>query len=159
LGYRFKGYVHVPGRDLEGSDGDPDVLGSIDELLEIARKHFADEIFLSIACEPELVKEIVSHAREMCIDIRVVPELYDGLAWNSPIEYIGQFPTIPLHRGQTPVIGLFLKRVLDVVFSLLASAALAPLALTIAIAIRMDSPGSIFYYSDRIGKKGRVFRC
>ena len=32
------------------------------------------------------------------IDVRVVPDMYDGLAWNARVEYIGQFPTIPLHR-------------------------------------------------------------
>ena len=39
----------------------------------------------------------------------LVPDLYDGLAWNSPIEYIGQFPTIPLHCGVVPEIGLVLQ--------------------------------------------------
>jgi exopolysaccharide biosynthesis polyprenyl glycosylphosphotransferase len=158
LGYCFKGYVQVPGRE-EIPDGNPEVLGSIDELLEIARKHFADEIFLSVPCEPELVKEIVSQARDTGVDIRVIPELYDGLAWNSPIEYVGQFPTIPLHRGRAPVLGHFLKRILDVIVSSIALVALAPITLVIAIAIRLDSPGPIYYYSDRIGKKGRVFRC
>ena len=43
------------------------------------------------------------------IDLRVVPDMYDGLAWNSPIEYIGQFPTIPLHRGHVPEIALLIS--------------------------------------------------
>jgi lipopolysaccharide/colanic/teichoic acid biosynthesis glycosyltransferase len=44
------------------------------------------------------------------------------------------------------------------VFSCLVVFFLAPLALVIAIAIKLDSPGPIFYHSERIGKKGRVFR-
>jgi exopolysaccharide biosynthesis polyprenyl glycosylphosphotransferase len=52
-----------------------------------------------------------------------------------------------------------LKRVLDVVFSSLALLVLSPLLVAIAIAVKLDSPGPVFYYSDRIGKKGRVFRC
>ena len=51
------------------------------------------------------------------VDLRVVPDLYAGLAWNSPIEYIGQFPTIPLHRGHVPELGFVFKRVLDVIFA------------------------------------------
>jgi lipopolysaccharide/colanic/teichoic acid biosynthesis glycosyltransferase len=35
----------------------------------------------------------------------------------------------------------------------------SPLLLAIGVAIRLDSPGPIFYFSERIGKKGRVFRC
>jgi exopolysaccharide biosynthesis polyprenyl glycosylphosphotransferase len=105
------------------------------------------------------VKRLVHQAREAGVDIRVVPDLYDGLAWNSPIEYIGQFPTIPLHRGQVPVVGMVLKRILDIAASSLALVLLSPVLLAIAIAVRGDSPGPIFYLSERIGKKGRVFRC
>ena len=32
----------------------------------------------------------------------MIPDLYDGLAWNMPVEFIGQFPTIPLHRRDFP---------------------------------------------------------
>lgn len=161
LGYRFKGFVTLPGVSCDPASLLPEneILGSIDEVLEIARKHFADEIFLSAPCEPELVKTLVSHAREAGVDIRVVPELYDGLAWNSPVEYVGQFPTIPLHRSNVPVFGFFLKRMLDVMLSSLAIILLAPVVAIIILAIRLDSPGKIYYCSDRIGKKGRIFRC
>ena len=125
----------------------------------MARQFFADEIFLSAPCDARVVTRIVTQAREAGVDIRVVPELYDGLAWNSPIEYIGQFPTIPLHRGEAPVIGLFLKRILDVLLSSVALIVLSPLIAVIAVAVMFDSPGPIFYCSDRIGKKGRVFSC
>jgi exopolysaccharide biosynthesis polyprenyl glycosylphosphotransferase len=85
--------------------------------------------------------------------------MYDGLAWNSPIEYIGQFPTIPLHCGRTPDIGLAFKRAFDIVFSTALLMLLSPLLLLIAIAVKFDSPGPVFYLSERIGKKGHVFRC
>jgi exopolysaccharide biosynthesis polyprenyl glycosylphosphotransferase len=85
--------------------------------------------------------------------------MYDGLAWNSPIEYIGQFPTIPLHCGHVPELGLIFKRAFDILFSTVALAVLSPVLAAIAIAIKLDSPGPIFYSSERIGKKGVVFRC
>jgi exopolysaccharide biosynthesis polyprenyl glycosylphosphotransferase len=93
------------------------------------------------------------------VDLRVIPDLYNGLAWNSPIEYIGQFPTIPLHCGEVPELALMLKRLFDIAFSGLLLILLSPLLLTIAIAIKLDSSGPVFYFSERIGKKGRVFRC
>ena len=159
LGYSFKGYVQIPGVDADNPALAGDVLGNIDQLLPLARQFFADEIFLSASCDAQEVTRIVAQAKDAGVDIRVVPELYDGLAWNSPIEYIGQFPTIPLHRGEAPVIGMFLKRILDVLLSSLALIVLSPLLGVIAAAVKLESPGPVFYCSDRIGKKGRVFRC
>src|ERR1700749_3546203 len=85
LGYSFKGYVKIPGVDGENPSLAGDVLGSLDQLLPLARQFFADEIFLSAPCDARVVTQIVTKAREAGVDIRVVPELYDGLAWNSPI--------------------------------------------------------------------------
>src|ERR1700753_1804940 len=159
LGYSFKGYVHIPGVDGDNPALAGDILGSLDQLLPLARKFFADEIFLSAPCDARVVTQIVSKAREAGVDIRVVPELYDGLAWNAPIEYIGQFPTIPLHRGEVPMLRKVLKRVLDIAVSSVALVLLSPVLLAIAIAVRVDSQGPIFYASDRTGKKARVFKC
>jgi exopolysaccharide biosynthesis polyprenyl glycosylphosphotransferase len=159
LGYNFKGFVRIPGIDPDSPSLAEDVLGTLDQLLPLARLSFADEIFLSAPCDARVVTRIVAQAREAGVDIRVVPELYDGLAWNSPIEYVGQFPTIPLHRGETPVVGLFLKRVMDLLLSSLALITLAPVIGFIAALVKLDSPGPVLYCSDRIGKKGRVFRC
>jgi exopolysaccharide biosynthesis polyprenyl glycosylphosphotransferase len=159
LGYTFKGFVHLPGHDPDAAAASADVLGTIDEVLDLARKHFVDEIFLAAPCERSLVKRLVQQAREASVDIRVVPDLYDGLAWNSPIEYIGQFPTIPLHRGEVPVVGMVMKRLLDIALSSVALVVLSPVLLAIAIAVHTDTPGPIFYWSERIGKKGRVFGC
>lgn len=158
LGFTFKGFVRVPG-DAEDAADSADVLGTMEEVLGLARKHFVDEIFLTPPCERALVKQLVQQAREASVDIRVVPDLYDGLAWNSPIEYIGQFPTIPLHRGEVPILGMALKRTLDIVASSVALVVLMPVLAAIAIAVHADTAGPIFYASERIGKKGRVFRC
>ena len=54
---------------------------------------------------------------------------------------------------------LLIKRVFDIAISLSALLALFPLLLGIAVAIKLDSSGPVFYFSYRIGKKGLVFRC
>jgi hypothetical protein len=79
LGYSFKGYVHMPGVDAENPALSGDILGSIDQLLPLARQFFADEIFLSSPCDARVVTRIVTQAREAGVDIRVVPELYDRI--------------------------------------------------------------------------------
>lgn len=159
LGYIFKGFVQVPGIDTQFAGTTGDVLGSLDSLFDHSRKHFVDEIFFTSPCERGVIKNVLDQARANGIDLRVVPDMYDGLAWNSTIEYIGQFPTIPLHRGHVPEVGLILKRVLDITIASAALIVLSPVLLAIAIAVRLDSPGPILYSSERIGKKARVFRC
>jgi exopolysaccharide biosynthesis polyprenyl glycosylphosphotransferase len=159
LGYTFKGFIELPGSNSHAEVTSSDVVGSLDTLFQHARKQFIDEIFFTTICERSIVKSVLDQARVHGVDLRVVPDMYDGVAWDSPIEYIGQFPTIPLHRSEVPELGLFFKRVFDTVFSTLALVALSPLLAAIAIAVKLDSPGPVFYTSERIGKKGLVFRC
>jgi lipopolysaccharide/colanic/teichoic acid biosynthesis glycosyltransferase len=52
-----------------------------------------------------------------------------------------------------------LKRIFDIAFSGFMLIAILPVMLIIAIAIKFDSPGPLLYSSERIGRKGRVFRC
>jgi exopolysaccharide biosynthesis polyprenyl glycosylphosphotransferase len=183
LGFTFKGFVRT-GRDrmergqfenspFEGGPYEggvleaamleqtrpPEILGDLPELGDLIRRHFIDEIFITGPCERGVVKRLIAQASVWGIDVRVVPDLYDGLAWSAPIEYVGQFPTMPLHRHHMPVVGMLLKRVLDVVISSIAIVLLSPLILLLAIAIRIDSKGPVFYCSERIGRKGRTFGC
>ncbi len=155
LGFRFKGYVALDSREAE--TGGANVLGTLDNCVSMARLLFVDEIFLSVPCERRRVMELVEEARIVGIDVRVVPDLYDGLAWNAPVEYIGHFPTIPLHRRDMPMGSFLGKRILDIALSTMALMILTPLMLVIAITIRLDSPGPILYRSQRIGRKGRTF--
>jgi exopolysaccharide biosynthesis polyprenyl glycosylphosphotransferase len=157
LGFRFKGFVALTEREAES--GDAEVIGDVRNCLSLARSLFVDEIFFSVPAEKKLVIGMVEEARMAGIDVRVVPDMYDGLAWNAPVEYIGQFPTIPLHRRDFPMGAFLLKRGMDIILASAALLAASPVMLGIAIAIRLDSDGSIFYGAERIGRKGRTFSC
>jgi exopolysaccharide biosynthesis polyprenyl glycosylphosphotransferase len=159
LGYNFKGFVDFPRQESSLSARSGDVVGMFDTLFQSARRQFVDEIFLTAPCERGLLLGVLEQSRAHGVDLRVVPDLYDGLAWNRPIEYIGQFPTIPLHRGRVPEIEFVLKRVLDLLISGVALTVVSPLMLVICLAVKLDSEGPVFYVSERIGKKGRVFPC
>lgn len=157
LGFRFKGFVALTEREAES--GDAEVIGDVRNCLSLARSLFVDEIFFSVPAEKKLVIKMVEEARAAGIDVRVVPDMYDGLAWNAPVEYIGQFPTIPLHRKDFPIGAFLLKRTLDITLSSVALVVLSPFMVAIAAAVRMDSEGSTFYKAERIGRKGRTFCC
>jgi exopolysaccharide biosynthesis polyprenyl glycosylphosphotransferase len=163
LGYAFKGFIDLNDagnmRNAEMVVAAEDVIGTLETLFQQARMHFVDEIFFTCRCDREIVQGVLQQARVHGVDLRLVPDLYEGLSWNNPVEYVGQFPTIPLHCGHAPEIALVFKRCFDILFSTVALVTLLPLLVAIAIAIKLDSPGSVFYSSERIGKKGVVFRC
>jgi exopolysaccharide biosynthesis polyprenyl glycosylphosphotransferase len=157
LGFRFMGFVALT--EHEAESGDADIIGDVRNCLSLARSLFVDEIFFSVPAEKKLVIALVEEARAIGIDVRVVPDLYDGLAWNAPIEYIGQFPTIPLHRRDLPIGAFLLKRMLDITGAVLAMLLGWPIMLILMAAIKLDSPGPIFYRAQRTGRKGRTFTC
>jgi exopolysaccharide biosynthesis polyprenyl glycosylphosphotransferase len=159
LGYTFKGFIDFPGSNSRFAAASADVVGTLDTLFLQARKQFVDEIFFTSPCERGIVQDVLDQARAHGVDLRLIPDMYDGLAWESPLEYVGQFPTIPLHCGRVPEFGLVMKRWLDVALSIVALILLSPVLLGVAIAVKLDSRGPILYFSERIGKKGRVFRC
>ncbi len=167
LGFTVKGFVsNAENLRAENTDSfaqeeisPAEVLGGLSNVGELVRRHFIDEIFITGPCERGMVKRLIAQATELGIDVRVVPDLYDGLAWTAPIEYVGQFPTMPVHRHHIPVVGFMLKRGLDVLISTAALVLAAPFMLLIALAIRLDSRGPILYGAERIGRKGSTFRC
>jgi exopolysaccharide biosynthesis polyprenyl glycosylphosphotransferase len=156
MGFRFMGFVSLG--DAEGAE-DSQVIGNIKNCVALARSLFVDEIYFSTPAEKQTVISVVEEAREIGIEVRVVPDLYDGLAWNAPVEFIGQFPTIPLHQRDFPRGAYLMKRVLDVFLSSLALLVAGPFMLVIALLIKTDSNGPVFYRAERIGRKGRTFTC
>jgi len=157
MGFRFKGFISL---DTDGQGvNNHQVIGDVRNCVALARSLFVDEIYFSTPAAKNTVIAVVEEARAIGIEVRVVPDLYDGLAWNAPVEFIGQFPTIPLHRRDFPRGAFIMKRVLDVTLSLLALTVLSPVMLVLALLVKFGSEGPIFYRAARIGRKGRTFTC
>lgn len=152
LGYRFVGF-------LDSSKSDTRVLGEIEDLPRIARAHFVDEIFVTLPSERDLVKNIAAEARRQRLNVKVVPELYDGLVSPAPIQHFGAYPVMEVHWEPIPTVGLFVKRIFDLTFSAFALILLLPAFAIIALAIKVNSRGPAFYVSKRIGRKGQTFPC
>ena len=157
MGFRFKGFISLDPQQEQQPNHQ--IIGDVHHCVALARSLFVDEIYFSTPADKQTVLSVVEDARAIGIEVRVVPDLYDGLAWNAPIEYVGQFPTIPLHRRDFPRSAFILKRIIDVILSGLALLVCSPLMLAIALLIKQDSPGPVFYRAARIGRKGRRFSC
>jgi len=159
LGYRFVGFVTAPGSPMSAEIEPEEILGGVEKIRQLARQHFVDELVIAEFFPTENVIRLVQDARELDVDVRAISGYYGELTTNAPVEYLGIFPMAPLHRREPRVIGLFCKRLVDIALSLLALLITAPLMLAVAILVKLESRGPVFYISDRIGKRGRVFPC
>src|SRR5262249_25106185 len=100
LGYCVCGFL-----DLH-PNGDKRVLGSVHDLRKVALAQFVDHLFVTLPADRELVKEMFLEARSLRLNLNVVPDLYDGLAWRAPVQSIGGFSVIELQGQPIPVLGL-----------------------------------------------------
>jgi len=137
----------------------PAVLGRIEDLDWLARAQFIDEVILALPDEPVRTREAADIALQNHLDIRAVPDLPADFWLDAAVDRIGDVPVVTLHREPLPSAALFLKRVLDVAGAALGLALASPLMALIAVLIRLDSPGPVVYSAERVGAKGRRFRC
>jgi len=93
LGYNFKGFISIGERVLEPLHSV--VMGTMDNLLSVARANFVEEIFICAHTDRSELLALVDEASRYGISVRLVPDLYDGLTWNTQMEFIGHFPTVP----------------------------------------------------------------
>jgi exopolysaccharide biosynthesis polyprenyl glycosylphosphotransferase len=135
------------------------VLGRIGDLDWHARAQFIDEVILAVPHEPAAMRESAQVAFRNHLDIRAVPDLPSGLWPAANVERIGGIPVIALHRESLPSTTLLLKRLVDLVGALLALTLVSPVMAIIAVLVRVDSSGPVFYAAQRSGAKGRPFRC
>jgi exopolysaccharide biosynthesis polyprenyl glycosylphosphotransferase len=153
LGYSVAGFLDAhPNRDAR-------VLGSVHDLARVSTEQFVDQVFVPLPTDREVVKQVFLEARRLRLDLNVVPDIYDGLGWHAPVHAIGGFPVLELHGQPIPALGLAIKRAIDVVVATLGLILTAPLLLIAALCISLGSPGPVLYTAQRVGRKGKKFRC
>jgi exopolysaccharide biosynthesis polyprenyl glycosylphosphotransferase len=168
LGLAVKGYLdqrrvgdqlQYPERRSVTNKSTSPILGGVQDLAHVVRSHFIDEIFIATPENRDLVKHLIFEARRNGIDVRVIPDQYDGLACAAPIEYLGHIPLMSFCHQSVPTVGLLVKRCVDVLSSVVGLIVLAPILVAVAILVKSTSRGPVLYRSTRIGKKGRKFVC
>jgi exopolysaccharide biosynthesis polyprenyl glycosylphosphotransferase len=158
-GYKFKGFISLDDAEAAGVVNPEQVIGPIQDSIARSRSHFVDEIFLVRRPKTPTLIQLLEEARSAGIDIRVIPDVSEMLERRTDVHYIGDMPTIVLHRAGTQEVSKFFKRLLDCLGAGIGLALLSPLFAVLALAIKLDSSGPVFYSSERVGLKGRIFRC
>lgn len=133
------------------------ILGRIEDFTTVAKKYFIDEVVITIPSEKEAVLKLIKQVKSMHLGIRIVPEHYGLLLPVLDIGYLGVVPLLTYKERSRHPAELALKRLFDFTLALLLVILLSPLFVAIAILIKLDSPGPLFYVHRRMGCRGRPF--
>lgn len=154
-GYRFQGYFSDKKQNAE-------VKGKIDDLKTFVLANKTDEIYCSLnEISNEKLKELVEFADENKKTIKFIPDTKEIFSKNLKIDYYELFPVLSLQKTQLhdPLIK-GIKRGFDVVFSLVIIIFLLSwLIPVIAILIKLESKGPVFFKQGRPGLDENEFYC
>ncbi|MCC7209240.1 MAG: sugar transferase [Anaerolineae bacterium] len=99
---------------------------------------------------------------EQGVAIVPMPILYEQITGRVPIEHVGQAHwavVLPLEGNSLSLrIYLFLKRLMDMALALAGLACFGLLLIPLAIVMKLDSPGPLFFTQERTGRGGKVFK-
>ncbi|MFP4528729.1 MAG: sugar transferase [Candidatus Kapaibacterium sp.] len=156
-GYESIGVV-AAGGDKELS-GDVPVLGTIDNLGEILDKISPQEVIVSMKSpDHSRLLNIASECGDRNIRVMIEPDLYDIFTGQARAQHLYGIPLIEISTQLMKPWEEVIKRIFDIVFSLMVIVIGMPVWLLVALIIKIESRGPVFYTQPRVGKNDNVFR-
>ncbi len=158
LGFCIKGYIST--QDLPDSElvGKLKRLGDLKRLAEIVKTRRIEEIIIALDTHNrDEFLEIVRACAPLNIRISVAPDLYDIMVGNVRMSNVLGAPLIEIHHHIQPPWQAVVKRLMDITVSLIVLTVGFPFYIVMAIIIRLDSKGPVFYRQERIGYGGKPF--
>ncbi len=156
LGYDLVGIVNGTQRETEIL-GIP-VLGQPEDLPDLINEYRVDEVIVAI---PEKGHREMLHVISYCergrVSIKVFPDLFQYITTHAGIDDLGGLPLLSVRDYALRGYLLALKRFIDFGLSTLGLIILSPLMLLAALAIKLESPGPVFFIQPRMGLDGREF--
>ena len=151
LGYRVIGHL---GR----SSARCEVLGPLEAIETIIHEGVVDEVVAAFGDnEVSYLEPVASLCQQEGKRLRVVLRPGLGAVNGGRVETVGGREILTISNGPDRLLGLLVKRVLDVAVSAVALLALAPFLASIAFAVRIDGRGPVLFRQTRIGLHGRPF--
>jgi Undecaprenyl-phosphate glucose phosphotransferase len=159
LGLRVQGFLSASapvGSSVEGLT----VLGTPEQLGELIRRHRIDQVIIALSGRsPQELVDLISLAEDEAVEIKVYPDTFQ-LITNNEVS-IGDLPDLPLISVKNAALdnpwNRLLKRGLDLVLSTLFLIVGSPLMVLIALAVRIESRGPVFFLQQRVGMDNQAF--
>jgi putative colanic acid biosynthesis UDP-glucose lipid carrier transferase len=150
------GFFDDRGRDRLGVTEDVTLLGRLSELAAFVRANAVDVIFIALPIRHiTRVLDLLDDLRDTTASIYYVPDLFMFDLIQARTGEISGIPVVAM--CETPFYGYrgVVKRVFDIAISIISLVLLAPLLLSIALAVKVSSPGPVIFKQRRYGLDGR----
>ncbi|MDE6511503.1 MAG: sugar transferase [Muribaculaceae bacterium] len=149
----IEGFFRIPGEEDTGQ-----AALDLKDLPEFCREKNIDQIILAPQkSEEEYVLNLLYQLFPIGKPIKLSPDTLNFMTASIRLEDIYGFPLVDLTYSSMSESEKNIKRTLDVIASAVTLVALSPLFLLLAIRVKMDSKGPVFYRQERIGLKERPF--
>ena len=147
------------------TNDDPDApssvprLGTVDETPHLVATEQIDEIIFALPPQQhERIARLSLALVEQPVMVHMIPGILDLAFARTPVAAVGGIPLISLRESALTFTQRSLKRAFDLTASSGLLLLLAPLMGLIALQIKRESPGPVFFLQERIGEHGRRFR-
>jgi len=125
---------------------------------DILNKHTQlDRVILGAELDKDTMLKLIRFCEDRGVVLQYIPSLTSLYTSHMTIETIAGYPLIELAPTPLAGWGRIIKRIFDVILSILAIVILSPVILVIAIAIKLDSKGPVIYAQKRVGELGQLF--
>ena len=139
---------------LEGAP----VLGQLEAANRLVQSQRIDEVILALPLRAHgPLEDLVLALQTLPVRVRVVPDFFDLAIFRATIEDFGGIPLIGLRDPAIDGYNRTIKRAFDLVIATLGLLLVWPIMLLVAVAIKLDSPGPVFFKQSRVGENARVF--
>jgi exopolysaccharide biosynthesis polyprenyl glycosylphosphotransferase len=134
-------------------------LGSFNDIKRIVAEHQVEEVIIAIErSETDTIDKIIAKLEETSVVIKIIPIMQDILFGSVKQSGIWHAPLIQISPDLMPAWQQSVKRIMDIVVSLIAMILLVPVYIFTAIGVKLSSKGAILYSQERIGLKGKPFK-
>jgi exopolysaccharide biosynthesis polyprenyl glycosylphosphotransferase len=159
LGFDVSAYVAAQPENLNKSYKGVEVAGTIKNINSIIDKHNAKEVIIALDKENhDFLIEVISECDSKKVGLKIVPDLYEILSGQAKTSQIYGLPLMDIMPQLMPEWEKKLKRILDILVSFVILIVTSPVLILTAIAIKLDSPGNIFFRQERCGIDGNLFK-
>jgi exopolysaccharide biosynthesis polyprenyl glycosylphosphotransferase len=158
-GYYFTGFLAPSESSVNYMSRQLTRLGTVKDLIKIVKEKNIEQVILATEDrEQDAIEESLNMLSELDVQIKLLPNTIAILSGSVRTSNVMGTALIELHNGMMSEWQQNIKRLLDVVCSIMALALLAPLLILIAIRVKLSSTGAVFYSQERIGLKGKPFQ-